>query len=69
MKAQQKDSNGVAPLKSNSTLYSDSCDKAEILNTQFTSVFTKDEDDLVPEIPGGPYPTADEIVVTENGVH
>ncbi len=29
----------------------------------------KDENEPVPEIPGGPYPIADEIVVTEKGVH
>ena len=39
------DSNGVAPLKATDGIkYSDSVTKSNILNDQFSSVFTKDED-------------------------
>ncbi|XP_077991091.1 uncharacterized protein LOC144445425 [Glandiceps talaboti] len=69
VKSQRKDSGGVAPLKVNETLYSESHDKAEILNALFTSVFTTDRKDDIPEMYGGPYPIANEIQITESGVY
>ena len=46
VKSLRQDSIGVAPLKHQGKLYSDSQEKAEILNKQFKSVFTKDKDDI-----------------------
>ena len=43
LKSQHQDNCGVSPLKRNGELHSDSKDKAQILNDQFSSVFTKDD--------------------------
>ena len=45
VKAQKQDSAGVAALKDQGKLFTDSSTKAEILNRQFKSVFTKDNED------------------------
>ena len=43
VKSLKRDSTGVAPLKKEGITFSDSKNKAEILNQQFASVFTRDE--------------------------
>ena len=45
VKAQKQDSAGVAALKDQGKLFSDSSTKAQIPNRQFKSVFTKDNED------------------------
>ena len=49
IKSQRQDSVGVSLLKSGRRLFSDSLDKAEILNTQFKSVFTKEDYSFIPK--------------------
>ena len=44
IKNMQKDSAGVAPLRSQGDIFSDASDKAKILNKQFSSVFTQEPD-------------------------
>lgn len=68
IKSKRKDTNGVAPLMSNGSLFSEDKDLAEILSNQFTSVFTKDKMEDVPKLKGDPFPAIDDIQVTENGV-
>ena len=59
---------GVAPLRYNDTLYTDSKDKASILNNYFTSVFTT-EGESIPTMDGSSFPDisplfiCDEVVV------
>ena len=43
IKSKRQDGNGVSPLKENGQLHSDSRRKAEILNSQFCSVFTSED--------------------------
>jgi hypothetical protein len=40
----KKDNTGVAPLRNNGLLINDSKQKAEVLNTQYHSVFTPEDD-------------------------
>jgi hypothetical protein len=43
VKSQRNDSAGVAPVKDAKGMTLESCKKADILNSQFSSVFNKDE--------------------------
>ena len=47
---------GIADLKNGTNVVSNSKDKAEVLNQQFTSVFTKEGPGELPEL-GEPYPS------------
>ena len=66
----KRDSTGVAPLKENGILTSDSTKKADILNRQYQSVFTQDKDidsqDLPP--PERQLPTMPDIQISLEGV-
>ena len=70
LKSKQKEHIGVAPLKNNEgILAKDSKEKAEILNTQFQSVFTHDDAEKeLPKMDGPEYPRINELVINENGV-
>ena len=61
--SQKNDSKGVCPLKFEGKLHSDSRDKAEILNNQFVSVFTKDDRDSNTLLYGPSYPPIGNICV------
>ncbi len=69
IKAQGTDSMGVSPLRSEGTLHSDSPTKADLLNKQFESVFTHDEDPNSPTMTGPQYPTINDLYITTEGVH
>jgi len=69
VKNKKCDGSGVAPLKRDGVNHVDPPTKAEILNDQFTSVFTKeDTESPLPDLGESPYPDAPQIHVTENGV-
>ena len=68
IKSQRQDSVGVSPLKSGGRLFSDSLDKAEIQNTQFKSVFTKEDSSFILKLFGPNYPTIDPLIINQNGV-
>ena len=69
MKHARSDSGGIAPLRDQGQLVSDARGKAEILNRQFESVFTKDQTATqdVPS-PSSPFLTAPDIHITSEGV-
>ncbi|KAI0210417.1 hypothetical protein LSAT2_004833 [Lamellibrachia satsuma] len=50
IKSKKNDKSGVAPLKKNDIVQSDSQTKADILNTQFSSVFMKGDKSNVPNL-------------------
>ena len=51
IKSRKNDNVGISPLRSsNGIVYSDSKAKAEILNSQFVSVFNKDTDSRLPDL-------------------
>ena len=68
MKAKRSDQMGVVPLKDGGFLHSDPKTKANILNRQFTSVFSSDNGAPLPDLGATNHPTMDNIVVSVNGV-
>ena len=50
VKAKGQENVGIAPLKKDGILHNKAQDKAEILNNQFYSVFTKDQDEDIPQL-------------------
>ena len=70
IKSKRTDSCGVAPLKRDGIAYSDARMKANIMNNQFTSVFTS-EDPLqpLPDLGPSPHPAVSDITITQEGVH
>ena len=69
LKSQRSESCGVAPLKKDGMLISNSQGKANVLNDQFTSVFTRDEPSHIPDLGPSPHPSMPRVVVTLKGVH
>ena len=68
VKSLKKDASGVSPLKVNGHLYSDNKDKANILNQQYQSVFTKENPTEIPSPSGKRFPSMPEISVSCPGV-
>jgi hypothetical protein len=68
-KSKRTDSCGVAPLKRYGIAYSDARMKANILNNQFTSVFTS-EDPLqpLPDLDPSTHPALSDITITQEGI-
>ena len=69
IKAKRQDNIGVAGIKHEGVLHQDSKMKAELLNKQFQSVFTKEnESEPLPPIKERAYPSMPEIVIKTDGV-
>ena len=68
IKSKKCDASGVAPLSSNGVNHSNSVKKANILNNQFTSVFTKEDLSSIPELNTTEHPSVKSIVVNRKGV-
>ncbi|KAK3103021.1 hypothetical protein FSP39_015814 [Pinctada imbricata] len=69
VKGKKQESSGVAPLRhEDGTLHSNSQTKANILNTQFKSVFTKEALSALPDKGVNPYSSMEPIDITVNGV-
>ena len=70
IKSMRSDSSGVAPLKDNTGVtHSESKQKADILNAQFSSVFNKDEQtSTIPDKGPSPYPGITTVTVGLDGV-
>ena len=66
--SQKNDQSGVAALKENSKLHSGGQKKAEILNRQFSSVFTADQPGVHTTLSGPAYPPLRQLVVNVKGV-
>ena len=58
----------MATLKRGGIIYNDPKDRAEILNDQFRSVFTKDTGEPAPQPSGDDYPSIKSCVISEEGV-
>ena len=59
---------GVADLKVNNNIISDGKEKAEALNVQFVSVFTKEDKEDIPAMSEGTIPKIPDLVINEEGV-
>ena len=68
IKSKKNDAHGVSPLKSEGLTHSDPTMKANILNDQFCSVFTKENLDQLPHLGESPYPAMPDIQVNVKGV-
>ena len=63
IRSKRQESTGVSPLKNQDRfLKSDSTSKAEILNTQFKSIFTEEDLSNLPHKGQSPYPSMDNII-------
>ena len=63
----KKDGSGVAPLRHEGVLVDNLKQKAEILNKQYHSVFTPENEDEQIPILNDNYPSMQEIYITVNG--
>ena len=59
---------GVADLKVNNNIISEGKEKAEALNAQFVSVFTKEDKEDIPTMSEGTIPKIPDLVISEEGV-
>ena len=66
--SQKNDHSGVAALKENGKLHSGGQKKAEILNRQFSSVFTADQPGEQTTLSGPAYPPLRQLVVNVKGI-
>ena len=68
VKSKRRDQTGIAPLKDGGFLHADPKAKANILNRQFTSVFSTDNGTPLPDLGPSKHPSMDSICVNKNGV-
>ena len=68
VKSQKQETFGISALKSNGNVITDSLSKAEILNSQFKSVFTPQSGNTFPQLPGTQFPQIKPLHISENGV-
>jgi hypothetical protein len=59
---------GIPTLKNNTGKHTEPRAKADILNEQFASVFSKEEGNITPKVGSTPYPPMPPITITPNGV-
>ena len=59
---------GIAALRKQGELTSDSAEKCEILNTYFKSVFTKEDLTRMPDMSSNPFPVMTDFSITTPGV-
>ena len=65
----RKDQVSINTLQVDGKPYTDSSSKADILNNYFSSVFTKDDQSLPPNISSEPVPNISQITVEVDGVY
>ena len=69
LKGKRQDSQGVAPLrKTDGFLHNDAPTKAEILNQQFHSVYTKEDAFNIPNMGNSPHQDMQDLNISEEGV-
>lgn len=68
IKSLRKDTRDIAALKENGKLHADPKDKADILNRQYESTWTRKDYNSIPTPDGTPFPTMPDIRVTAEGV-
>ena len=68
IKPLRKDSCGIAPLKENGRLHAEPNDKADILNRQYVSTWTKEDKSSIPSPNRTPFWSMPEIEVINKGM-
>ena len=69
IKSMCKEQISINTLLFNGETYTDSAAKANILNNQFVSVFTKDDHSILPIMRGNPIPDIEQLSIGVNGVY
>ena len=69
MKSQKNENTGIAPLRSEGALHSEPTKKANVLNTQFQSVFTSESNINIPDKGPSPHPVMSNITITVQGIN
>ena len=68
MNSPKQETFGISALKSNGNVITDSSSKAEILNSQFKSVFTPQSGNTFPQLLGTQFTKIKPLHISENGV-
>ena len=68
VKSLKNDSTGIPALKNQGVLISDNIQKAELLNEQFSSVFTNEDLSSLPQALPCMFPTIPDIVIVPGGI-
>ena len=68
IKQKKSGESSIPVLKPDNIIISDSTEKAEALNAQYTSQFTREPDDDLPEVDGDSFPPMPDILFTTPGV-
>ena len=68
VKSQKQKTFNISALKSKGNVITDSLSKAEILNSQFKSVFTPQSENTFPQLPATQFPKIKPLHISENGV-
>ena len=68
VKSLKNDSTGIPALKNQGVLISDNIQKAELLNEQFSSVFTNEDLSSLPQALPCMFPTIPDIVIVPDGI-
>ena len=68
VKSQKQETFGISALKSNGNVITESLSKAEILNSQFKSVFPPQSGNTFPQLPGTQFPKIKPLHISENDV-
>ena len=68
VKSKRCDQLGVSPLKEAGIVHTDPKHKANVLNKQFTSVFSSVDDSPLPDLGPSPHPSVSNINISCNGV-
>ena len=68
VKSKRCEATGVSPLKQNGITHINPKAKANILNNQFASVFTIDGTSDLPDLGPSPYPSMEDITITNQGI-
>ena len=67
-KSLQKDTGGISTLKDNGRLHADPKEKANILNKQYESTWTREDKTSIPVPDDNPFPSMKDIQVTNEGI-
>ena len=67
-KGKKYDGSGVSPLKKDGVTYSDLAAQVEMLNSQFSNVFTKEDCSSMPQMVPSSIKTAPALIILEKGV-
>ncbi|XP_069118880.1 uncharacterized protein [Argopecten irradians] len=69
IKTTKKENSDITALRKDGHLLMDTTDKANILNQQFQSAFTQEQNTTIPDKGPSPHPIMPDIHITQQGIH